>query len=65
MRRSAVKCGEPSVAPALANEMPSGPQMDKRNGGKSVMSKPLVGLPAAIGLTAVQTRASEHAPPVP
>jgi hypothetical protein len=32
------------------------PQVDKPNGGRPVMSKPIVGLPAAVGLTAAQTR---------
>jgi hypothetical protein len=32
------------------------PQIDKPNGGRPVMSKPSVGLPGAIGLTAAQTR---------
>lgn len=32
------------------------PQIDKPNGGRPVMSKPIVGLPAAVGLTAAQTR---------
>lgn len=32
------------------------PQIDKPNGGRPVMSKPTVGLPATMGLTAAQTR---------
>jgi hypothetical protein len=37
--------------------MPHGdPQIDKPNGSRSVVSKPIVGLPGAIGLTAAQTR---------
>src|SRR5579859_2399509 len=46
-----------TVALCVSAFLPHGdPQIDKPNGGRSVMSKPIVGLPAAIGLTAAQTR---------